>query len=187
MDQFLAQLLRPHQRLGVQFLYDCVTGARHAQFHGAILADDMGLGKTLQSIALVWTLLKQGRTSKEKSVCQRAVIVCPATLVKNWEREFRKWLGGARCIPLVVASAASKSNHAEQQELVATFVQSGVRPVLIVSYDLLRKHAQALAQAPALLLVMDEGHRLKNQAGNKTMDSLAVRARPSDSWHSPGP
>ena len=52
-------MLRPHQREGVKFMYDCVTGARVEGHHGCIMADEMGLGKTLQCIALVWTLLRQ--------------------------------------------------------------------------------------------------------------------------------
>ena len=60
---FVLQVLRPHQREGVKFLYDCVTGDRIQGYHGCIMADEMGLGKTLQCIALLWTLLKQvGRT-----------------------------------------------------------------------------------------------------------------------------
>ena len=44
VDPYLARHLRPHQREGVQFLYDCVMGAREPTRTGAILADDMGLG-----------------------------------------------------------------------------------------------------------------------------------------------
>jgi len=36
--------LRPHQRQGVKFLYECTMGLRDANRLGAILADDMGLG-----------------------------------------------------------------------------------------------------------------------------------------------
>lgn len=41
-------MLRPHQREGVQFVFECVTGQREFDGNGCILADDMGLGKTLQ-------------------------------------------------------------------------------------------------------------------------------------------
>ena len=56
---FVFQVLRPHQREGVKFLYDCVTGSRIDGSYGCIMADEMGLGKTLQCITLIWTLLKQ--------------------------------------------------------------------------------------------------------------------------------
>lgn len=44
VDPYLARHLRPHQREGVAFLYECVMGAREPTRTGAILADDMGLG-----------------------------------------------------------------------------------------------------------------------------------------------
>lgn len=68
-----------------------VMGMRDFEGNGCILADDMGLGKTLQSITVLWTLLKQ---SQEKGVpaVKRAIVVCPTSLVKNWEAEIDKWL-----------------------------------------------------------------------------------------------
>lgn len=57
VDPVLSSILRPHQREGVQFMYDCVTGSRIPEFYGCIMADEMGLGKTLQCITLLWTLL----------------------------------------------------------------------------------------------------------------------------------
>lgn len=63
IDPFLGQHLRQHQRAGVTFLYECVMGYREMQGSGAILADEMGLGKTLQTIATLWTLLRQGTST----------------------------------------------------------------------------------------------------------------------------
>lgn len=48
VDPMLTRWLRPHQREGVQFMFECVTGQRVEGGQGCILADDMGLGKTLQ-------------------------------------------------------------------------------------------------------------------------------------------
>ena len=45
----LAKWLLPHQREGVQFMYECVMGLRDFAGNGCILADDMGLGKSKQS------------------------------------------------------------------------------------------------------------------------------------------
>lgn len=61
MDPLLCNILRPHQREGVKFMYECVTGKRIEGAYGCIMADEMGLGKTLQCITLLWTLLKQGK------------------------------------------------------------------------------------------------------------------------------
>jgi DNA repair and recombination protein RAD54B len=57
IDPVISKQLRPHQREGVSFLYDCVMGFKGCGIFGAILADEMGLGKTIQVIALLWTLL----------------------------------------------------------------------------------------------------------------------------------
>lgn len=54
VDNYLAKMLRQHQREGVEFLYTCVTGLRSLEYTGAILADEMGLGKTLQCVTLIW-------------------------------------------------------------------------------------------------------------------------------------
>lgn len=68
---------------------------RAACRYGAILADEMGLGKTLQSVALAWTLLRQGPYGG-KPVVKRVLVVAPGSLVQNWGAEFNKWLGRER-------------------------------------------------------------------------------------------
>jgi DNA repair and recombination protein RAD54B len=95
VDPVLSKHLREHQREGVQFLYECVMGMR-CEGEGAIMADEMGLGKTLQTITLLWTLMKQNPIYDTSPVITKALIVCPAGLVDNWKREFRKWLGNER-------------------------------------------------------------------------------------------
>lgn len=52
VDPLLSKVLRPHQREGVKFMYDCVTGVKIPESYGCIMADEMGLGKTLQCITL---------------------------------------------------------------------------------------------------------------------------------------
>ena len=54
VDPLLSKNLRPHQREGVVFLYECVMGFKTPNMCGAILADEMGLGKTLQCITVIW-------------------------------------------------------------------------------------------------------------------------------------
>ena len=55
----------------------------------------MGLGKTLQSVALAWTLLRQGPYGG-KPVAKLVLVVAPGSLVQNWGAEFNKWLGRER-------------------------------------------------------------------------------------------
>ena len=91
VDPVLCNILRPHQREGVKFMWDCVTGVQIPDSYGCIMADEMGLGKTLQCITLIYTLLRQSADCKP--TIQKAVIVAPSSLVKNWYNEINKWLG----------------------------------------------------------------------------------------------
>lgn len=93
VDPMISQFLRPHQKEGVSFLYDCIMRFKEYDGAGAILADEMGLGKTLQTIALIWTILKQHFIPGQGPLARKALIVCPVTLINNWKKEFRKWLG----------------------------------------------------------------------------------------------
>jgi DNA repair and recombination RAD54-like protein len=160
VDPMLARWLRPHQREGVRFMFQCLTGQRvgggdsgERRAYGCILADDMGLGKTLQSIAVLWTLLRSPvpaelrRLEKEdedeeeeeqegkeapKEVpaapppasaapfCRRVVIVCPVSLVGNWQSELVKWLcGRARVL------AIGEMPRDEAGRLMRAFVAGG--------------------------------------------------------------
>ena len=80
VDPILGKVLRPHQREGVAFMWECVTGRRIEESYGCIMADEMGLGKTLQCITLLWTLLKQSPDCKPE--IQNCIIVAPSSLVK---------------------------------------------------------------------------------------------------------
>ena len=69
----------------------------------------MGLGKTLQSIAIISALHKQKRS-------QCFVVICPSSLVANWNKEFDKWLGKAGQPKRV---AIKKGGEEGQQEIRA--------------------------------------------------------------------
>lgn len=69
-------------------MYDCVTGVQIPGSYGCIMADEMGLGKTLQCITLLWSLLRQGPECKP--LIEKAIIVCPSSLVRNWSNEITK-------------------------------------------------------------------------------------------------
>jgi len=161
--------LRPHQREGTAFMYGCVMRQR-GNFEGCILADDMGLGKTLQSVALIVTLLKTGITRNGKPTARRVLVVCPCSLVKNWEGEFVKWCG-----PNVISTMALAELTKKEVEKNIDFFLSNTRiSVLIASYECIRTHINRLNKtADSIdLMVCDEAHRLKN-ADNQTSMALA--------------
>lgn len=166
LDPQLAKSLRPHQVEGVRFLYERVMGmhADGTKGQGAILADEMGLGKTLQTIALVLTLMKQNcyYTSKSCTI-ERTMIVCPLTLVKNWKREFRKWIGTNSLNVLCI-------DEGRGREDVERFARSKAYHVMVIGYEKLRSCIDIVktAQPPVDLIVCDEGHRLKSKDAQTT-------------------
>ncbi|KAF3193922.1 helicase [Orbilia oligospora] len=167
VDPIISRHLRPHQREGVAFLYEAVMGMRPYEGRGAILADEMGLGKTLQTIALLWTLLKQNPIYNQGPVVKKAMIVCPVSLINNWRREFKKWLGNER---IHVFVADGKSN-------VRDFTHGPVYNVMIVGYERLRSIQDKLKQCQVDIIIADEGHRLKT-AENKSAQAIRSLATP---------
>jgi superfamily II DNA or RNA helicase len=171
VDPVIGDKLRPHQKIGVQFLYDCITGERMPGYHGAILADEMGLGKTIQTVATVFTCLKQGKHGTP--VAEKVVIVAPSSLVANWCNEFEKWLGPGAVKCFAIAESTPKGDR-----ILSRFEGEG--DVLVISYDQLRKYVDRLSKMRGVdLVVCDEGHRLKNAEikTTKAVDTLPTRRR----------
>jgi len=84
--------LKEHQIEGIRFLWKNIIEYKR----GCIFAHAMGLGKTLQIIAFLVTL-KQTQLSKAIKIPKilttgRIMIIVPASLLKNWEEEFIKWI-----------------------------------------------------------------------------------------------
>ncbi|KAG8010081.1 DNA repair and recombination protein RAD54B [Nibea albiflora] len=155
VDPYLTTHLRPHQRDGLLFLYECVMGMRAVGRYGAILADEMGLGKTLQSVALSWTLLKQGPYGG-KPVAKRILVVTPGSLVQNWGAEFSKVAGP-----------------------IEQFLLSPLHSVLVISYEMLLRCLEQVQKVEFGLVICDEGHRLKNSSikTSSALSSLSCNRR----------
>ncbi|KAF2717278.1 hypothetical protein K431DRAFT_233479 [Polychaeton citri CBS 116435] len=168
VDPVLTRALREHQRNGVAFLYECVMGLKSHSGEGAILADEMGLGKTLQTIALIWTLMKQNPIYEEAPVVRKALIVCPVTLINNWRKEFHKWLGKER-IGLFVMDDTTGKNRMR----ITDFTKGKAYQVMIVGYEKLRTIADDLSKTPGGIdiVIADEGHRMKT-AQNKSAAAI---------------
>jgi SWI/SNF-related matrix-associated actin-dependent regulator 1 of chromatin subfamily A len=135
--------LFPHQIEGVAFL----LGRRRA-----ILADDMGLGKTRQAIVSLRHVSPGGPY----------LVVCPASVKRNWAREIELAIRGAS-VRIVEGTAAAPAADAEWT---------------IVNYDILSKHVSALGRVPWAGIVFDEAHYLKNHtsARSRLARQLADRA-----------
>jgi len=107
--------LFPFQRAGVAFL----STARRA-----LLADEPGLGKTAQAIRALKNL------SKTEEVFP-ALIVCPNTLKKNWQREFRMWWPEVR-VQVIKGSAGVRRKQLEAEDV----------DVYVMNWESLRGHSR---------------------------------------------
>ncbi|VDL83629.1 unnamed protein product [Nippostrongylus brasiliensis] len=133
------------------------------------MADEMGLGKTLQCITLLYTLLRQ--SPEGKPTISKVIIVCPSSLVKNWDKEIKKWLGQRVC-----ALPMDSGNKQEITSKLKAYMADGrvraASPVLIISYETFRLYAKILHSSSVGLVICDEGHRLKN-SDNLTYQALS--------------
>jgi DNA repair and recombination protein RAD54B len=115
--------------------------------------------------SLLWTLLKQNPIYEAQPVIKKALVVCPVTLISNWRKEFRKWLGNER-IGVFVADK-TKNN-------IRDFTMGKSYSVMIIGYEKLRSVQEDLCQGAGIdIVICDEGHRLKT-AQNKS--SQAIKA-----------
>lgn len=150
LPRALAKTLFPFQRAGVTF---CVErGGR------ALLGDEMGLGKTVQALAVAayysneWPLL----------------IVCPSSLRLNWKNELLKWLR-----PSVLTSEHEVNVvFSGKDELFPRSLEEHETQtrVLIITYDLMTKHSEALLASQRVgVVICDESHSIKTPQAQRTL------------------
>ncbi|MBF0387382.1 MAG: SNF2 helicase associated domain-containing protein [Candidatus Omnitrophica bacterium] len=132
-------VLRDYQRHGVSWM----AFLNKFRF-GGILADEMGLGKTLQALAMIQRDIEGGCTLP-------SLVVCPTTLVWNWEAEIRKFLPGLKV--LVIGG----------NERRAQIQKAPTAAVVITSYALLRRDIEHYHQHKFHYLILDEAQNIKNR------------------------
>uniref|UniRef100_A0A8C4Q2G6 Chromodomain helicase DNA binding protein 1-like n=1 Tax=Eptatretus burgeri TaxID=7764 RepID=A0A8C4Q2G6_EPTBU len=131
-------VLRSYQRDGV----DWMIAAFHRR-HGAILADEMGLGKTCQTIAFLAYL------SSEEQMQESHLVLSPLSVLHTWKEEFAKVVPS---FSVKVYNGDKDARLAIQQDLSCQHFD-----ILLTTYEVPNYFLCSWG-----LLVVDEGHRLKN-------------------------
>ncbi len=147
--------LRPYQRRGLAWL-DQMTELGL----GGCLADDMGLGKTIQLIALH---LHRHRPEIDLAAQRPTLVVCPATLLGNWEREVQRFAPG-----LPVRRYHGGSRHLDDL---------APAEIVVATYGLIRRDRAVLAEIEWGLVVADEAQHVKNPLARTARELRRVPAQ----------
>ncbi|MCM1057971.1 MAG: SNF2 helicase associated domain-containing protein [Firmicutes bacterium] len=171
----LEGVLREYQKKGFLWL----RTLKHNGF-GGILADDMGLGKTLQVIALLLSIAMEKEDKKDidgrgneaaggnvgesggGSRRPLALVVCPASLVYNWNSEINRF-APQLSVKMVAGSVPERQSILEN---------CGAGDILITSYDLLKRDLEAYQSFVFAVQIIDEAQYIKNY---NTQASRAVK------------
>jgi len=147
--------LRPYQLRGYSWL-EFLKGLGL----GACLADDMGLGKTIQTLALV----ERNREAGER---RPLLLVCPTSVVGNWQKEAAKFTPG---LSVLVHHGTSRKRGAAFSE------EAAGHGMVISSYSLLHRDAEILQQVEWSGVVLDEAQNIKNPETRQAKTARALRA-----------
>ncbi|MBS1746756.1 MAG: DEAD/DEAH box helicase [Bacteroidetes bacterium] len=149
----LSSILRPYQVSGFQWL-NYLSEVNW----GGILADDMGLGKTVQALSfLEFYKAEHGKL--------RALVVCPTTLMFNWENEIKKFTPS---LNWYIHHGSARSQQIAQFESA---------DVVITTYGTLRSDIQLLTATAFDYVVLDESQAIKNPQSKVTKAASLLDAK----------
>ena len=150
----LNKVMRPYQLAAFKWL---LTLRNHGL--SGILADDMGLGKSLEVISFIESLPEK----------DPILIVCPKSLVFNWEAEWKKWYPSQE----VVLIDGSKS----LRESLIKKMDTHKLIVYVSSYDSVRNDSSFYQNITFSLCVLDEGQYIKNSLAMKSKAVKTIKAK----------
>ena len=147
------EVLRPYQLDGFRWLRVLSKFG-----FGGILADDMGLGKTLEIMAFI----------SSDEVNKPSIIVCPMSLMYNWQNECEKW---ELPIPTVLVMGS-----APERENIIKNINYNEKAFYITSYDSLRRDIEHYTEQ-FRFVIADEAQFIKNQ---NALKSTAIKQLKSE-------
>ncbi|OSZ79240.1 helicase SNF2 [Chitinophagaceae bacterium IBVUCB1] len=149
----LKATLRPYQLAGFQWLLFLKEAG-----WGGILADDMGLGKTVQTLAFFLHYKKDHPNAK-------FMVVCPTTLMYNWENEIKKF----------TSTLTHFIHHGPKR--MATVRNFEPYDIIITTYGTMRSDIKVFKEMPFDYVVLDESQSIKNPQSQVAKASLLLNAK----------
>lgn len=151
----IGAVLRHYQKEGIYWFYFL----RKYRF-GGVLADDMGLGKTLQALLLVQMNREVGKPS---------IVVCPKTLLFNWQDEAVKFFPQLKAMIVEGAPGEREKKIAQAKEY----------DLVVTSFSALKKDADVYEKMKMRFnyCIVDEAQFIKN---HKTQSAKAVKKIDAD-------
>ncbi|KAF1983415.1 hypothetical protein K402DRAFT_166194 [Aulographum hederae CBS 113979] len=172
--------IQKHQIEGLQFMWREIVAATNekADMAGCLLAHTMGLGKTMQAIALLLTIAEASVSPDETISSQvpeslrelKALVICPASLINNWQEEFYHWAPPWFFESVKRIDSDPKIKVPARLETLRDWAECG--GVLIIGYPILRDMVSKPEYSEEIktwllnepnIIVADEAHYLKNQ------------------------
>jgi non-specific serine/threonine protein kinase len=151
--EHLQHVLRPYQVAGYQWL-----NYLHEINWGGILADDMGLGKTVQALSF----LEKYRSRHGKL---KALVVCPTTLIYNWENEIKKF----------TPSLSYHIHHGGQRSRLKDELMN--YEITITTYGTLRSDIKLFVSVEFDYIILDESQAIKNPSSKVTRAASLLNAK----------
>ncbi|XP_047150090.1 protein CHROMATIN REMODELING 4 [Vigna umbellata] len=157
--------LFPHQLEALNWLRKCWYKSKNV-----ILADEMGLGKTVSACAFISSLYFEFKVSLP------CLVLVPLSTMPNWLAEFSLW---APDVNVVEYHGCAKARaiirqyewHANDPSGLSKKTEAYKFNVLLTTYEMVLADYSHLRGVPWEVLVVDEGHRLKN-SGSKLFSLL---------------
>jgi len=147
--------LRDYQLAGFQWM--CLLDEMG---WGGCLADDMGLGKTLQTLSFLQHVV-------ERYPSETHLVVCPTSLLYNWEGELKKFVPG---LDYYMHYGADRELDEERFKRAH---------VIITSYGMVRNDIEHFSRWRFGYVILDESQAIKNPASQvrKAIQQLQARNR----------
>ena len=147
---WLEATLQPHQVIGLNWMLDAYRNGING-----ILADEMGLGKTVQTISYLGTL------KNECGLHGPSLVVAPLSVLSSWVNEFKRFAPTLKVVRL-------HSGDRDERELMRTELLADVSnfDVVVTTYEMACSQNMKQVLCHKIhwrVLVLDEGHRIKNE------------------------